>query len=604
MEQHKWFSTTSGQVATDINNYYMPALVDLLQALSIQGSDVGVVQTAMSELPNPLKPEVYLTRTPYQSREIVITQFEGACERGYLQKVDEAAYHLTDQGESVAREIPATAVKTAATIQPLPENEAEQLTALMWKVVDAAVTSNEIKHPALDRSRYYDPGPQAPATEKLRRYLNDLNAFRDDVHIAAWQAYDLMGYEWEAFSHIHGEYVFGGAVSNGQELAEKLSSFRGYDAEAYESALQKLVERGWLRVENGRYTVTEEGKFVRDAVETETDRVFFDPWNLTENEEDKLKALLEKFHEALKPVETSVVWEALDNARQAVAQHYWPALQEKTKALGLEGWDLLLTRRSIQLETGVSADYLLSWFPYSKPQLVDERLNETVGRGFIVESGSGQFLPTENGRDAIKTAMNTMNEKLANLAPLPVDKLERTADLLQKLSDGIDNAPEPAEKPAMADSRQFELEGDEPALQKINRYLVDIINFRDDAHVTAWKQYEMPGYEWEAFSHIWGENIWGDPVSTASAVAEKLAFRGYSKQEYEAALDDCCQRDLLKKSGDVYQLTEKGKKLRQEAEETTDNIFFAPWTVLFVPELKELNELLNDMSTNLQASKD
>lgn len=604
MEQHKWFLTISGQVATDINNYYMPALVGLLQELSIQGSDVGVVQTAMSELPNPITPEVYLSRTPYQSREIVLAQFEGACERGYLQKADEAAYHLTDQGESVAREIPATAVKTAASIQPLPENEAEQLTALMWKVVAAALASIEIKHPALDRSRYYDPGPEAPATEKIRRYLNDLNAFRDDAHIAAWQAYDLAGYEWEAFSHIHGEYVFGGAVSNGQELAEKLSSFRGYDAEAYESALQKLVERGWLRAENGRYAVSEEGKFVRDAVETETDRLFFDPWNLTEKEEERLKALLEKYHEALKPIETKVVWQALDDARQAVAQHYWPALQEKTKALGLEGWDLLLTRRAMQLEAGVSADYLLSWFPYSKQVKVDEQLREGAGRGFIVEGTAGHFLPTENGRVAVKNAMNTMYVKLVDLAPLPAEKLERTAELLQKLSDGINNAPEPPEKPALADSRQFELEGSEPPLQKINRYLVDVIQYRDDAHVAAWKQYEMPGYEWEAFSHVWGENIWGDTVSTASEIAEKLAFRGYSEAEYKAALADCCQRGLLSKNGETYQLTEKGQKLRQEAEETTDNIFFAPWTALFVPELKELNELLIDLSTNLQASKD
>jgi len=604
MAEHKWFLRLSGQVATDINNNYMPALVALLQELSIQGSDVAVVQTAMSEVPNPITPDVYLTRTPYQSREFVINQFEGACERGYLQKVADDAYLLTDQGEAVAEKIPITAVNVAATIHPFPENEAEQLTNLLRKLVESSLSATELSHPALERSRFYDPGPDAPPIEKIRRYLNDLNAFRDDAHMAAWQTYDIEGLEWEAFSHVHADYVFGDAVATGVELAEKLSGFRGYDAEAYDLALRKVAERGWLQEENGRYTVTKEGKQVRDAVETETDRLFFGPWHLTPDEEEALKTLLEKCHEAFKPLEPKVVWEALDEARQAVAQHYWPALQKKVEESGMESWDLMLIRRAMQLEEGVSIDYLLQWLPYSKPKRIEEQINGAVKRGFIVEAAEGHYLATENGRAAASAVINPLVKILTDLDPLSTEKLRRTAELLQKLSDGIASAPTPAEKPAVADSRQFELDGNEPILEQINRYLMDVIKFRDDAHMAAWKKYDIPGYEWEAFSHIWGENTWGDPVSTTKQVSEKLAYRGYSEREYEAALRDCCQRGLLVKHGDSYQLTEKGKELRQEAEEETDNIFFAPWNALFVPELKELNELLNEMRTKLQASKD
>lgn len=603
MVQHEWFLTLSGQVATDINNYYTPALMALLQELEIQGTDVFVVQTAVSELPKPLTPDIYLQRTPYQSKEIILANFEGACDRGYLHKIDDETFRLTDQGESVAREIPTTAVAAATTIQPLPETEVTQLVALLGKVVKASVKAKEMPHPALNRSRFYDPGEDAPATEKIRRYLNDLNAYRDDAHIAAWRTYELEGYEWEAFSHIHADYVFGEPVFDGAGLAQKLSSFRGYDADAYDQALQKVAARGWLKKENGRYIVTEEGKQVREAVEAETDRLFYSTWVLTDAESVELKTLLEKFHAALEPPETKAVWQAVDDARQALAQHFWPPLQKQTEELGLLGWDLMLTRRAVYLDEGVSADYILAQIPYMKREKINEHLAGAAERGFITEVIDGQFEPTENGREAVTLAMNTLDSALADLQSLSAENLEQLVDLLQKLSDAMSDAPEPNDKPTTLDGRLFA--ADQLSWHgRVNQHLVNIIGFRDDAHVAAWKPYEMPGYQWEAFSHLWGEKVWGDPVKTVSGVAEKLAFRGYSEAEYGAALQDCCQRGLLIETDTDLELTEKGNELRQEAETKTDQIFYAPWATLYVPELVQLQDLLTELSTSLNASND
>ncbi len=279
MTNHDWYLETSGQLAGDINNHFMPSFMALVQDMELQGADVGVAQTAVSEAPNPLTPEVYLERAPYQDRANILTQFSGAVERGILEPAGDEAYLLTEKGQTIAEKIPATAVTTAKTMHPISEKETERLAALLKQVVDASLAANEPAHPNLARSRFYDPGAAAPVIERLRRYLNDLNAFRDDAHIAAWRVYDLEGYEWEAFSHIWGENVWGDEVATAVEVAEKLA-FRGYDEAEYKAALQDCCERGLLTESAaGKYQLTEKGTELRQEAEDATDNYFYGPWS-------------------------------------------------------------------------------------------------------------------------------------------------------------------------------------------------------------------------------------------------------------------------------------------------------------------------------------
>ncbi len=604
MERYQWYTAASQQLATDINNHYLPGIMPLLQEMDVQGGDTLVAQTALSAAPQPLTAAVHLERTPYQSADSVLTRLSGAAERGVLETVTDKTFRLTEKGEKIAHAVPAAAVTAAQAVQWLSLDDAENLAHLLRRMVDASLSAAEPAHPNLNRSRFYDPGPDAPALERLRRYLNDLNAFRDDAHIAAWQAYDLAGYEWEAFSHVHGEYVFGDPVATAAALAEKLSSFRGYDAAAYEGALQKVAERGWLEAENGRYTVTAEGRQVRDAVEMETDRLFFAPWNLTDGEVSEMKSLMSALHDTLKPPELKDVWRLLSDTQQVIAQRYWPTLQKKAEEVGFAVSDLMLTRRAAQMPGGVSPGYVQAVIPYMKPETVAERLAGTAARGFTTGSLPDGYTATERGQAAVAAVMGAAASTLTGLTPLPLSALERLVGVLQKLCQGLATAEQPEAKPALSDSRHFRPDDEAPVLWRINGCLIEVINFRDDAHVAAWQPYGLPGYQWEAFSHVWGQNVWGDPVATATAVAEKLAFRGYDASEYTAALQDCCQRGLLMEKDNTYTVTEKGQQLRQEAEMATDDLFFAPWSALYVPELIELYRLLGELYTALQASND
>ena len=117
------------------------------------------------------------------------------------------------------------------------------------------------------------------ALAKIDQYLDDLNAYRDDAHIAAFAPHKISGHAWELFTML-----WRGDVTNAAEMAEKMA-FRGHDEAAYAAALDDLVYRDWIMPQNGGYVLTKLGKEVREAAELQTDRYFYRPW-LTLNQAD------------------------------------------------------------------------------------------------------------------------------------------------------------------------------------------------------------------------------------------------------------------------------------------------------------------------------
>ncbi len=474
---------------------------------------------------------------------------------------------------------------------------------MLRNVVDASSAADEPDAPCLKRSRFYEPGDSAPTLERVRRALNDLAAFRDDVHVAAWREYDLAGYEWEAFSHASGEFVFGDAAPTGEELAAKLGGFRGYNAEAYTAALEKVAARGWLVAENGRFAVTAEGKQVRQSVEDETNRLFYTPWTLSDDELTTLQASMEAIRDNLKPPAAKEIHAALDTAHQTLAGHFWGVLQAKAEEVGFVGWDVTLTRRATGYEAGISLDYIMEQVPYMESSTTQGLLDQAAERGFLQKLGE-HYVATEAGRVGVTAVFDVANDTLAKLTPLSAAKLTNLFDLLGKLSDAMANAEEPAERPVIIDNRLFAAAEDHAILWQISRRMLDMVTFRDDAHVAAWRAKEVPGYEWEAFSHVWGENVWGDKVSTAAEVAGKLSFRGHDEATYTAALQRCVERGWMAVNADgVYSVTEAGQTMRQEVEDATDNYFYAPFAALNVPERIELYELLTHLAEALKLSE-
>ena len=129
---------------------------------------------------------------------------------------------------------------------------------------------------------------------KIDQRLDDLHAFRDDVHLAAWQPHGVSGQAWEALT-----FVWRGDAATAEELAEKLP-FRGYSAEEYAAGLTDLVERGWVAGTAEGYRVAEQGQAVRQEAEEMTDRLFYGPWtSLDVGDMAQLNAMLIELRDGL-----------------------------------------------------------------------------------------------------------------------------------------------------------------------------------------------------------------------------------------------------------------------------------------------------------------
>jgi DNA-binding MarR family transcriptional regulator len=125
-----------------------------------------------------------------------------------------------------------------------------------------------------------------------------LNSYRDDCHMAAWSEIDVSGYVWETLT-----FIWQGHANTAAELAEKLP-YRSYEASDYASALEKLAMLGWIEADGDGYKLTEEGRTLREDVETNTNENYQAAFAaLPEGKLAEVTAALEALTAAITPEE-------------------------------------------------------------------------------------------------------------------------------------------------------------------------------------------------------------------------------------------------------------------------------------------------------------
>ena len=132
---------------------------------------------------------------------------------------------------------------------------------------------------------------------KIREYLMDLFAYRDDSHLSASRPhFNQAGIVWLVLGALWNQ----DAVT-AKQMAEKMT-FRGYEVSDYEVALQAAVEIGWAEVDNrpDTFRLSQEGKELREQAEQLTNGYFYTPWSvLIQGEIDELYDLLTKLRDEL-----------------------------------------------------------------------------------------------------------------------------------------------------------------------------------------------------------------------------------------------------------------------------------------------------------------
>jgi hypothetical protein len=215
-------------------------------------------------------------------------------------------------------------------------------------------------------------------------------------------------------------------------------------------------------------------------------------------------------------------------------------------------------------------------------------LGQGVTLGLLAPAGAGEYHLTNAGHAAVRQLIDTAYAAMAPLHPLPDADLERLLTLLRRLVEASLAAPEPPGKWCLRIARHYDPAGRAGMAPQLDQYLSDLVAYRDDAHLAAWKPLGVTGQEWETLTHLWH----GDIVTLDDLCARHCVRRGYACDSYAVALQALIARGWVGEHDGAFRITEQGRRLRDEAEATTDRYFFAPWVILTPSELGALAELL------------
>ncbi len=275
-----------------LDPHYRPAMQQALADAGLEGRHWGILLFTQGVEPQPLSVARLHAFSPYNAPEALAKRQAEAADKGLLAPV-EGGYHLTDAGRSALHSSFGAVHQALSTFEPLPTDEMRRLVDLLRRLVDASLAApapTDKSH--FIASRRTDPGTAVSLAARIDQYLTDLNGFRDDAHVAAWQPTGLDGPTWEALT-----MVWRGDADTAETLAEKLPG-RGQEPGIYAAALRSLAERGWLAEQAGAYSMTDQGRAFRQQVEDETDRLFYEPWGvLDDGEAQELRSLLTRLGE-------------------------------------------------------------------------------------------------------------------------------------------------------------------------------------------------------------------------------------------------------------------------------------------------------------------
>lgn len=288
------------------------------------------------------------------------------------------------------------------------------------------------------------------------------------------------------------------------------------------------------------------------------------------------------------------VWSKAEETMRAFVPYY----QEKTMAATRDApphWNILLMAAG-QEPKPLTSELLYTVYPYTSRPAIDEAVQQHIEEGTLRPDDQHGYCLTEKGRAVFSKFFQAAHEAMDEIDILPAKEATRLRHLLQCLVQSAAEAPEPALKHAFRTSRWSDPGEVATAATHIDQYITDLHFFRDDAHIAAWTPSGLDGAAWEALTLIWR-----DEAHSAAELAEHLSAHSHLEDDYARVLQDLARRQLIEERDGTFYVTDEGRRMRQEAEEKTDALFYAPWSALSDEEVAELDQLLAMARDELQA---
>jgi len=248
--------------------------------------------------------ENFQKRDPFSNPEQFEKLFARLNVQGWIEPVPDDRYKVTDKARNGARKIIEAGDAKLPSPESMPGLDLERLKVLIKQVVLANDHEPEPPEKWAILKRFRVADKTSPVLVKIREYLMDLFAYRDDSHLSAARPhFNQAGIVWSVLGA-----VWEGSAVAVEKMAETMA-FRGYENSDYEITLQAATEIGWLEETGtpGNFCVTQKGRELREKAESLTDEYFYRPWSvLTQEELDELYDLLTKLREGLRELRKTV----------------------------------------------------------------------------------------------------------------------------------------------------------------------------------------------------------------------------------------------------------------------------------------------------------
>ena len=286
--------TLERQVAKATVPLYQPAFEQFKTLRKIDEWTIGILMAALSFEPQPISPALLSIRGPYTSAEAYLNKLKSAAEADFLIEVDPGMFHLTAQGRLDIQNLMDQGRSLMADSDPLAPGESQRLARLLDHLVRACMDETSPPGKWCVRHAWKLMPSSEPPLPNAEQALSCLSAYRDDAHLAAWQASGLSAVALEALTCL-----WRAEVDSLETINQKLS-YRGHPTAVYSNALIQLRKLELIAGGDHSLRLTLHGQAVRDQIEKTTEQYFFKPWSsLNEEQKAELTDLLQRLYNLL-----------------------------------------------------------------------------------------------------------------------------------------------------------------------------------------------------------------------------------------------------------------------------------------------------------------
>jgi DNA-binding MarR family transcriptional regulator len=251
----------------------------LLRALALE-IDRGASLTA-----DALKQQLF---NPYSTIFAFLDLLPPLIEKGLIEQTGDG-YSVTERGRLLVRQFEEFTTAYTAERIDLAKPDLQRFVATLESLADRMGRAPEpVAKPHGARvHRLRSLGADRSLVARLDHAIYALWMLRDDAHNAAWRAAGFDGPSFDILSHI-----WSGAIT----IPADLNKLHGNQyPDDITRNINVLIAGGYVERDDERLRLTPHGQRTRDAIEAETDRVYFAAWDeLAEDDIASLRGTLER----------------------------------------------------------------------------------------------------------------------------------------------------------------------------------------------------------------------------------------------------------------------------------------------------------------------